>query len=72
MKIYCFNTLFGAHQVEDVNLFIFKFSKFTIFIFRLFQSSELIKYVLNDLSLKFKYIIPIKFYFYLSKLIKKI
>jgi hypothetical protein len=32
MKIYRFNTLFGAHQVEHVILFIFKLSKFIVFI----------------------------------------
>jgi hypothetical protein len=42
-----FNTLFDAHQVEDVILFIFKLSKLISFIFGLFQSSQLIKYVLK-------------------------
>jgi hypothetical protein len=44
MKICHFNTLFGAHQVEDVFFFL-KFSKLIVSIFELFQSSELIKYV---------------------------
>jgi hypothetical protein len=44
--------LFGAHQVEDVILFIFKLSKLIIFIFGFFQSPELIKYVLNWASTK--------------------
>jgi hypothetical protein len=47
MQICHFNTMFGAHQVEDVILFIFKFSKFIVFIFKLFQSPKLIKYVFN-------------------------
>jgi len=46
MKICHFNTLFSAHQVEDVILFVFKLSKLIIFIFELFQGLELIKYVL--------------------------
>jgi hypothetical protein len=51
MQIFCFNILFGAHQVEDVIIFIFKLSKLIIFIFRLFQSLELIKHVLLFLVL---------------------
>jgi len=43
-----FQILFGAHQVEDVIIFTFKLSKFIVFIFGLFQSSKLIKYVLYD------------------------
>jgi hypothetical protein len=54
MKIYCFNILFGAHQVEDVNLFIFQLSKFIVFIFRLFQSLELIKYLFYSTYQLFK------------------
>jgi hypothetical protein len=46
MQICCFKILFGAPQDEDVILFIFKLSKFIIFILRLFQSLELIKHVL--------------------------
>jgi hypothetical protein len=46
MQICRFNILFGAHQVEDVILFIFKLSNFIILIFKLFQSLELIIYVL--------------------------
>jgi len=46
MQICCFNILFGAHQVENVILFVFKLSKFIVFIFELFQSLEL-KYVLS-------------------------
>jgi hypothetical protein len=45
MQICRFNILFVAHQVEDVILFKFKLSKFILFIFGLFQSSKLIKYV---------------------------
>jgi hypothetical protein len=45
MKICHFNTLFGAHKVE--NVFLFKISKLIVFIFRIFQSLELIKYVLK-------------------------
>jgi hypothetical protein len=37
MQICHFNILFGAHHVEDIILFIFKFSKFIAFIFELFQ-----------------------------------
>jgi len=58
MQIYHFNILFGAHWVEDVILFIFKLSKFIVFIFELFQSSELVKYVFNP-----PLIGQIKFYF---------
>jgi hypothetical protein len=47
MKICCFNILFSAHQVENVILFIFKPSKLIVFIFELFQSLELIKYVFH-------------------------
>jgi len=47
MQICCFNILFSAHHVEDVILFIFKLSKFIVSIFKLFQSQELIKYVLK-------------------------
>jgi hypothetical protein len=36
-KFCHFNTLFSAHQVEDVILVIFKLSNFTVFIFELFQ-----------------------------------
>jgi hypothetical protein len=43
MKICCFNTLFCAHRVENIILFIFKLSKLTVFIFELFQSPKLIK-----------------------------
>jgi hypothetical protein len=42
MQIRHFNTMFNAHQVEDVILFIFKISKFIVFIFKKFQSSKLI------------------------------
>jgi hypothetical protein len=45
MKTCHYNSLFGDHQVEDVILFIFKFSKLIVFIFGLFQSPELIKYM---------------------------
>jgi hypothetical protein len=45
-KFCHFNTLFGAHQVEDVILVIFKLSKFIVFFFRLFQFLELLKYLL--------------------------
>jgi len=45
MKICRFNTLFGAQQVENVILFIFKLSKLIVFIFELFQSLKLIKFV---------------------------
>jgi hypothetical protein len=38
MQICCLNILFGAHQVENVIIFIFELSKFIIFIFGLFQS----------------------------------
>jgi hypothetical protein len=46
MQMCHFNILFGAHHVKNVILFIFKLSKFIVFIFELFQSLELIKYVL--------------------------
>jgi hypothetical protein len=49
-KFCCFNTLFGAHHVENVILVIFKLSKFIVFIFGLFQSPKLIKYVLMALG----------------------
>jgi hypothetical protein len=39
-KFCHFNTLFGAHQVEDVILFIFKLSKF-FFFFQTFSKSEI-------------------------------
>jgi hypothetical protein len=45
MKICPFKTLFSAHQVEDVILFIFKFSKLIVSIFELFQTPKLTKYV---------------------------
>jgi hypothetical protein len=48
MQICCVNVLFGAHQVEDVIIFTFKLSKFIVFIFELFQSLKLIKYVLYN------------------------
>jgi hypothetical protein len=51
MQICCFNILFGAQQVEDVILFICKLSKFIVFIFKIFQSLELIKYVFCYLTL---------------------
>jgi hypothetical protein len=50
MQFFCFNILFGAHQVEDVILFNFKLSKFIVFIFKKNQSLELIKYVLCYLT----------------------
>jgi hypothetical protein len=37
-KFCHFNTLFGAHRVENVILVIFKLSKLIVFIFGLFQS----------------------------------
>jgi hypothetical protein len=43
----CRFTLFGAHWIEDVILFIYKLSNFIVFIFKLSQSLELIKYVLR-------------------------
>jgi hypothetical protein len=46
MQICHLNTLFGAHEVENVIIFLFKLSKFIFLIFRLFQSPKLIKYVL--------------------------
>ncbi len=51
MQICHFNILFGAHQVENVILFIFKLSKKIIFIFKKFQSWELNKYVFCYLTL---------------------
>ncbi len=45
VKICHFNILFGRHQVEDVILFLFLFSKLIVSIFKLFQSSKLIKYM---------------------------
>jgi hypothetical protein len=45
MQICHFNTLLGAHQVE--NVILFKLLKFIVFIFGLFQSPLLIKYVLH-------------------------
>jgi hypothetical protein len=41
MQICRFNILFGAHRVENVILFVFKLSKFIVFIFENFQSLEL-------------------------------
>jgi hypothetical protein len=41
MQICRFNILFGAHRVENVILFVFKLSKFIVFIFEIFQSLEL-------------------------------
>jgi hypothetical protein len=40
MQIFPFNILFGAHQVEDVILFIFKLSKF-IYLFNFFSKSRI-------------------------------
>jgi len=47
MKICCFNTLFGAHQVEDVILSIFKLLKLILNFFEFFQSWKLITYVFH-------------------------
>jgi hypothetical protein len=49
MKICHFNTLLGAHQVQYVILLFFKLSKLVSFIFKLFQSLELIKYVFSSI-----------------------
>jgi len=38
--------LFGSHQVENVILFIFKLLKLIVYVFGLFQSIELINYML--------------------------
>jgi hypothetical protein len=46
VKICGFDFLFSAHHVENVIIFIFKLSKLIFLIFGLFQSLELIKYVL--------------------------
>jgi hypothetical protein len=51
MKICHFNTLFSTLQVENVILFIFQLSKFIVFIFRLFQNSKLIKYVMKHYNI---------------------
>jgi hypothetical protein len=47
MQICHFNTLFGAHHAENVILFIFKLLKFIVYIVKLLQNLNLIKFVLN-------------------------